>query len=266
LVGEGLTRIFVARGCESEALEGQGEKVWPFCADPQVEPANLALANSMGLFLQKTNIIRDYLEDFVDGRAFWPQSVWQKHAITGNLGEFARPTAHGAGKVLPLRGTAQTVAAKGVGLQALRCLNELVADALELVPDSLDYLCKLRTPGVFRFCAIPQVMAIATLAECFDNPKLFTGVVKIRKGLTARLICACADGPEAVLWWFARFAKQLMVAVQSGKCAGADGYIGEYVVNNCNRIIQKTLLNSKQAQTPCCGTAMLALTGRSKRV
>ncbi len=29
----------------------------------------------MGLFLQKTNIIRDYLEDFVDGRAFWPQEV-----------------------------------------------------------------------------------------------------------------------------------------------------------------------------------------------
>lgn len=29
----------------------------------------------MGLFLQKTNIIRDYLEDYVDCRAFWPQEV-----------------------------------------------------------------------------------------------------------------------------------------------------------------------------------------------
>ena len=29
----------------------------------------------MGLLLQKTNIIRDYLEDYVDGRAFWPQEV-----------------------------------------------------------------------------------------------------------------------------------------------------------------------------------------------
>ena len=26
------------------------------------------LANTMGLFLQKTNIIRDFLEDYVDGR------------------------------------------------------------------------------------------------------------------------------------------------------------------------------------------------------
>eukprot|EP00438_Fugacium_kawagutii_P002712 Skav222414 [mRNA] locus=scaffold2890:5994:12121:+ [translate_table: standard] len=65
------------------------------------------LANSMGLFLQKTNIIRDYLEDY-------------------------------------------------------------------------------------------EVMAIATLVACFDNPLVFTGVVKIRKGLTARLIVACCDGPDAV--------------------------------------------------------------------
>ena len=33
------------------------------------------LANSMGLFLQKTNIIRDYLEDIVQGREFWPREV-----------------------------------------------------------------------------------------------------------------------------------------------------------------------------------------------
>lgn len=33
------------------------------------------LANSMGLFLQKTNIIRDYLEDITEGRVFWPKTV-----------------------------------------------------------------------------------------------------------------------------------------------------------------------------------------------
>ena len=30
----------------------------------------------MGLFLQKTNIIRDYLEDLEGGRTFWPDEVW----------------------------------------------------------------------------------------------------------------------------------------------------------------------------------------------
>jgi len=246
LVGEGLTRIFVARG-ESDALKGQGKHIWPFCADSQKQPANFALANSLGIFLQKTNIIRDYLEDYIDGRAFWPHSVWQTHSFTGDLGEFARPTAHGAGKVLPMSGKAQTVAAKGVGLQALRCLNELIADALELVPDSLEYLDLLRTPGIFRFCAMSQLLAMATLTECFDNPKVFTGVVKIRKGLTARLICACVGGPDAILFWFERFARQLMSVAKSGKCAGANSYIGERVVTVCSRIIDTAQRKSQEA-------------------
>lgn len=37
------------------------------------------LANSMGLFLQKVNIIRDYLEDLIDSRTFWPSEVWYGH-------------------------------------------------------------------------------------------------------------------------------------------------------------------------------------------
>jgi len=240
LVGEGLTRIFVGRGIESESLCGQGEHVWPFCADSQKEPANYGLANSMGLFLQKTNIIRDYLEDYVDGRAFWPQSVWRKHATTGDLGEFARPTAHGAGSVLPVPGSWGSVAAKGAGVQALQCLNELVADALELVPDCLEYLARLRSGATYRFCAIPQIMAMATLAECFDNPKLFTGVVKIRKGLTARLICACVDGHDAVHWWFSHLAQDISAAAGSKACASAGGPVADRVVLACGRIAEAT--------------------------
>ena len=58
LVGIGLSRLFSASGLESEEV-GLDHK----------------LANSMGLFLQKTNIIRDYLEDVRDGRHFWPKEV-----------------------------------------------------------------------------------------------------------------------------------------------------------------------------------------------
>ena len=43
--------------------------------------------------------------------------------------------------------------------RSLDCLNFLVADALELVPDALQYLSLLKTEEVFRFCAIPQVRA-----------------------------------------------------------------------------------------------------------
>ena len=58
LVGIGLSRLFSTSELENAEV-GQDHK----------------LANSMGLFLQKTNIIRDYLEDVVQGREFWPKEV-----------------------------------------------------------------------------------------------------------------------------------------------------------------------------------------------
>ena len=226
LVGEGLSRIFSAAGYEAPDVAEQ-----------------IQLANDMGLFLQKTNIIRDYLEvsaarasesssylgafrlsavpllcrrscsatlalavwlvaiggfvvtatgtsctllhllmscralsvsshlsqDFVDKRAFWPKEIWGEYA--SNLGDFA----HGASP------------------KAMACLNHMVADAMTHVPSCLRYLSKLNDPAVFRFCAIPQVMAIATLEELTSNPKVFTGVVKIRKGMAVRLMTDARD-------------------------------------------------------------------------
>merc|ERR1712032_1225759 len=42
--------------------------------------------------------------------------------------------------------------------------------------------------SVFRFCAIPQVMAAGTLALCFNNDRVFKGVVKMRRGATSKLM------------------------------------------------------------------------------
>lgn len=58
LVGIGLTRLFIATGAETKTLDAEDR-----------------LSNSMGLFLQKTNIIRDYLDDVQQKREFWPQAV-----------------------------------------------------------------------------------------------------------------------------------------------------------------------------------------------
>ena len=60
LVGIGLSRLFSASGLEAKEV-GLDHR----------------LANSMGLFLQKTNIIRDYLEDVQEERHFWPKEVIQ---------------------------------------------------------------------------------------------------------------------------------------------------------------------------------------------
>ncbi|XP_067423699.1 squalene synthase-like [Emydura macquarii macquarii] len=123
------------------------------------------LANSMGLFLQKTNIIRDYLEDQLEGREFWPREVWSRYAK--ELSDLTKP--------------------ENINM-ALQCLNELITNALHHIPDVLIYLSRLKNQSVFNFCAIPPVMAIATLAACYNNKQVFRGVVKIRKGQTVTLI------------------------------------------------------------------------------
>lgn len=45
---------------------------------------------------------------------------------------------------------------------ALSCLNLLVTDALQHVPDVIAYLSRLRNQSVFNFCAIPQVLTHVT--------------------------------------------------------------------------------------------------------
>lgn len=67
LVGIGLCHLFAGSGCESSAFATEMD----------------TLANHMGLFLQKTNIIRDYLEDIQElpaPRMFWPKEIWGEYA------------------------------------------------------------------------------------------------------------------------------------------------------------------------------------------
>ncbi|XP_076457035.1 squalene synthase-like isoform X2 [Babylonia areolata] len=153
LVGIGLSRLFSASQLESEEV-GLDER----------------LANSMGLFLQKTNIIRDYLEDVQQGREFWPKEVWSKYG--DKLSDLAPEKNR---------------------QKAMQCLNELITNALELLPDCVTYMSRLRNQSVFHFCAIPQVMAIATLERCYNNPAVFTGVVKIRKGEAVKMMMGVSN-------------------------------------------------------------------------
>uniref|UniRef100_A0A6N2LRF3 Squalene synthase n=1 Tax=Salix viminalis TaxID=40686 RepID=A0A6N2LRF3_SALVM len=73
-------------------------------------------------------------------------------------------------------------------VKAVQCLNDMVTNALIHMDDTLKYLSELRDPAIFRFCAIPQIMAIGTLAMCYNNVDVFRGVVKMRRGLTAQVI------------------------------------------------------------------------------
>ena len=187
LVGEGLSRL------------------WATAPDSGLPAASLeavnagtglgSLSSDMGLFLQKANIIRDYAEDQVDGRAFWPEDVWSHFSPTGRLGAF-------------LAVSEQPTAEAHEG--GLACLNSMVNDALSLAPSCFQYLEHL-APGdarILRFCAIPQVMALCTLAECYSNPSVFQGIVKTPRTQSARICCEVGD-MEGVLGWYSEVCDDL---------------------------------------------------------
>lgn len=148
LVGIGLSQLFEISGYEKPS-----------------EARNEEASNAMGLFLQKTNIIRDYLEDIQSQRRFWPEALWKPFA--SRLEDFQNAVPEDA---------------------QLACLDGLIADALRHVPPCLAYMESLSHPDIFRFCAIPQVMAIATLAELFGSTDVFRKEVKIRKGQAAAMM------------------------------------------------------------------------------
>jgi len=154
LVGIGLSQLFHRSGLEAEWFEKESE----------------AHAISMGDFLQKVNIIRDYYEDILETRIWWPKEVWSMY--TKKLENFKDPEHVES---------------------AVHCLNHLITNALEHAPQVLQYLSRVREPSVFAFCAIPQVMAIATLSVCYQNPKVFSSVVKIRRGETAQIFLQATD-------------------------------------------------------------------------
>ncbi|CCE81446.1 Piso0_002102 [Millerozyma farinosa CBS 7064] len=162
LVGEGLSKLMVEANFADISLTQDG----------------FAKSESMGLFLQKTNIIRDYEEDLRDGRSFWPKEVWSKY--TDSLSSFREDKSPESEK------------------KGLECINELVLNALHHVKDCLTYLSLVSDPSCFNFCAIPQVMAIATLALVHNNPKVLRQNVKIRKGTTCNLILKSRTFPGVV--------------------------------------------------------------------
>lgn len=173
LVGLGLSDIFAVSGREDPAFSQRTH-----------------LSNSMGLFLQKTNIIRDYLEDIEEGRTFWPHEIWSMYG--NHLEDFKDPANRKF---------------------SLAVLNHMVTDALRHVPDCIEYMSYVQTEDVFNFVAIPQVMAIATLAECYNNGRIFEGIVKIRRSRTAQLVLQTKT-MDALYKVFFDYARNMLHAVE----------------------------------------------------
>lgn len=169
LVGEGLTRLFVEAGCARPQLLERPE-----------------LFKSMGLFLQKTNIIRDVREDHYDNRHFWPKEIWSKHV--DRFDDLFKPEHRQA---------------------ALNCNAEMILNALSHVDDCIFYLAGLTEQSIFNFAAIPQSMAIATLELCFRNGGVFERNIKITKGDACRLMLDSTQNVRVVCEVFRRYCRAI---------------------------------------------------------
>ncbi|KAL9119751.1 MAG: hypothetical protein Q9187_003692 [Circinaria calcarea] len=169
LVGEGLTRLFVESGLANKALLDR----------PQLQ-------ESMGLFLQKTNIIRDIKEDFDDKRRFWPTEIWSKYV--DKFEDLFKP---------------ENV------LVAQNCSSDMVLNALNHADECLFYLAGLKEQSIFNFAAIPQSMAIATLALVFRNPAVFKQNIKISKGEACRNMLQSTQNLRVVCDLFRTYTRKI---------------------------------------------------------
>lgn len=147
LVGIGLSEIFTKSGNEIKDLSHYND-----------------LSDAMGIFLQKTNIIRDVKEDLDESRIWWPINIVKKYVDTPS-------------DLLKEENESKSV----------DCLNHLIINALKQVPQCIEYLSMVYEPKHFRFCAIPQVVAIQTLATLFNNKNVFKQTEKLNKIVLARI-------------------------------------------------------------------------------
>lgn len=169
LVGEGLTRLFVEAKLANPVLLQRPE-----------------LMESMGQFLQQTNIIRDIREDHDDKRYFWPKEIWSKYV--SHLPDIFLPENRE---------------------KALQCQSEMVLLALQNADNCLFYMAGIREQSIFNFVAIPQSMAIATLELCFQNYTMFEKNVKITKGAACGLMTRSTQNLQIVTEVFREYARKI---------------------------------------------------------
>lgn len=169
LVGDGLTRLFVESKLANPALLKRPE-----------------LIESMGQFLQKTNIIRDIKEDFDDKRRFWPKEIWSKHV--DKFEDLFDPKNRQA---------------------ALQCSSDMVLNSLKHADECLFYMAGMRDQSVFNFVAIPQAMAIATLELVYQNPLIFERNIKITKGDACELMMQSTQNLKVLCDVFKRYTKRI---------------------------------------------------------
>ena len=149
LAVQGLSHIFSASGMESRT--------------------QLELSNSVGLFIQKTDIIGDYREDVDQQRYFWPREIWGREE-------------YGFKEMTEMYKTDPDTMRRATYVQSAMAL-----DALQHVIDVLDFLRLVKNQSLFNASAIMAVMTIADLGLFFMNKEIFQRKIEVRKADIAKV-------------------------------------------------------------------------------
>lgn len=128
-----LAQIFAACGTEGSYL-GNGEH----------------LSNALGLVNAKTHEILNFRTHAKLGMASWPRDIWGLYSVD-DVGDFLRPGKERAFEY---------------------CLNTMILDALQHVPDVYCFLSRIDDPAVFRLFALEQVINITTLCRMYGGASL----------------------------------------------------------------------------------------------
>ncbi|XP_071704633.1 squalene synthase 8-like [Rutidosis leptorrhynchoides] len=124
------------------------------------------LSNAIGLFVQKTDVIKDFMEDIGEKTSHmaWPREIWSKYV--NNLEDL----------------TSEENTEK-----AIQCVNEMVTEDLVHMNDCLEFLSQLHDPSIFRFFGILQVLTIAEVALCYNNIQVFREKISLTPDLVAKI-------------------------------------------------------------------------------
>jgi farnesyl-diphosphate farnesyltransferase len=210
LVGIGLSQIFTISGLEFNDLTKYDK-----------------LSNSMGLFLQKTNIIRDIKEDYDEKRYWWPNDIVNKyfssmHHVFGNKSEDYNNSnnsnnSNGEQNIRKIS-EENIITEKHTDL-----LNEMIMNALEHIPDSIEYLSLVKHNNNFKFCAIPQVVAVQTLASIFNNQNVFNKTEKLNKTTLARIFIDVNE-INSVLQFYIDAVEKIEIKIIDSNCLNSKQY------------------------------------------
>ena len=229
LVGIGLSQIFTLSGTEFNDLSQHDN-----------------LSNSMGVFLQKTNIIRDIKEDHDEKRYWWPKDIVSKHFSdiddifinTDNIGDTETKDKY------------------------TNLLNEMVMNALRHIPECIEYLSIVKNNNNFKFCAIPQVVAVQTLATLFNNTDVFKKTEKLNKTTLARIFIDVNDINSVLQFYIDAIEKiEHKILINKDRTKSSinveeldkiKAFIVKYVIDHSNKSTNISLKKVKKSVISTC--------------